>query len=114
MISVFHTFLPPNFFVVIIGIYTVGYSASTDLLNSKAAGFIINVRETGYVPVKFFDTLDYDVNKEFADFVGSMDFEVVKVGSEFSLRDDANFGDIHSDTFNNAAAIGKQFSHKVK
>ena len=75
----------------------------TDLLNSKAAGFIINVYETG--SVNLFAALDYDVNKEFADFVVSMDFEVVKVGSEFSLRDDANFGDIHSDTFNNAAAM---------
>ncbi|MGN1107381.1 MAG: YodL domain-containing protein, partial [Huintestinicola sp.] len=75
----------------------------TDLLNSKAAGFIINVYETG--SVNLFAALDYDVNKEFADFVDSMDFEVVKVGSEFSLRDDANFGDIHSDTFNNAAAM---------
>ena len=75
----------------------------TDLLNSKAAGFIINVYETG--SVNLFAALDYDVNKEFADFVGSMDFEVVKVGSEFSLRDDANFGDIHSDAFNNAAAM---------
>lgn len=52
-----------------------------------------------------FSALEYDVNKEFADFVGSMDFEVIKVGNKFSLRDDANFGDIHSDNFDDAAAM---------
>lgn len=76
-----------------------------DLVNSKAAGFIINVRETGYVPVNLFDTLDYDENKAFSDFVSSMDFTVVKVGERYALRDETNYGDIHSDTFDDASAM---------
>ena len=76
-----------------------------DLLNAKAAGFIINVRETGYVPVNLFDTLEYDENKEFSDFVSSMNFTVVKVGEKYALRDETNYGDIHSDTFDDASAM---------
>ena len=76
-----------------------------DLLNAKAAGFIINVRETGYVPVNLFNSLDYDENKAFSDFVSSMDFTVVKVGEKYALRDETNYGDIHSDTFDDASAM---------
>ena len=76
-----------------------------DLLNAKAAGFIINVRETGYVPVNLFNSLDYDENKAFSDFISSMDFTVVKVGEKYALRDETNYGDIHSDTFDDASAM---------
>lgn len=76
-----------------------------DLLNSQAAGFIINVRETGYVPVNLFESLDYDENKAFSGFVSSMDFTVVKVGEKYALRDETNYGDIHSDTFDDASAM---------
>ena len=76
-----------------------------DLLNAKAAGFIINVRETGYVPVNLFDALDYDENKAFSDFISSMDFTVVKVGDKYALRDETNYGDIHSDSFDDASAM---------
>ena len=34
-----------------------------------------------------------------------MDFTVVKVGDEYSLRDDANLGNIHSDRFDSAMAM---------
>ena len=76
-----------------------------DLLNAKAAGFIINVRETGYVPVNLFNSLDYDENRAFSDFISSMDFTVVKVGEKYALRDETNYGDIHSDTFDDALAM---------
>ena len=78
----------------------------SDLINAQSAGFSIAVREKGYekeIPENLFDTLDYDANKEFYYFVSSMDFTVVKVGEKYSLRDDANLGDIHSDTFDNAS-----------
>ena len=34
-----------------------------------------------------------------------MDFTVVKVGEKYALRDETNYGDIHSDTFDDASAM---------
>lgn len=78
----------------------------SDILNLTAAGYTAVVYENDSekaAPVNPFKSLDYDVNKAFSDFVSSMDFTVVKVGEKFALRDDADLGDIHSDTFDNAA-----------
>lgn len=78
----------------------------SDILNLMSAGYNAVVYENESekaAPVNPFESLDYDVNKAFSDFISSMDFTVVKVGEMFALRDDADLGDIHSDTFDNAA-----------
>lgn len=80
----------------------------SDILNLTAAGYTAVVYENDSVkaaPVNPFESLDYDVNKAFPDFLSSMDFTVVKVREMFALRDDADLGDIHSDTFDNATAM---------
>lgn len=78
----------------------------SDILNLMSAGYNAVVYENDSekaASVNPFESLDYDVNKAFSDFISSMDFTVVKVGEMFALRDDADLGDIHSDTFDNAA-----------
>ena len=73
----------------------IDYAALTDIVEKREHNKSLNL----------FDTLEYDVNKVFSDFITSMDFTVVKVGNEYSLRDDANLGNIHSDRFDSAMAM---------
>lgn len=73
----------------------IDFAALSDMVEKRANNKSLNL----------FDTLEYDVNKVFAGFITSMDFTVVKVGDEYSLRDDANLGNIHSDRFDSAMAM---------
>ena len=73
----------------------IDFAALTDMVENRENNKSINL----------FDTLEYDVNKVFTGFITSMDFTVVKVGDEYSLRDDANLGNIHSDRFDSAMAM---------
>lgn len=83
-------------------------NSDTAVSIAQVKRYLLAAREEGYeitvnaLEVNMFANLEYDINKKFADFVESMDFTVVKVGDKFSLRDETNFGDIHSDIFDNA------------